>query len=417
MRNTISGCRSCQGPDLIPILDLGSVPLANALLKEADLAQGEAEFPLHLVFCPRCTLLQIRETVDPETLFHDYPYFSSCSDTMLSHARDLAESIMKKFNIGPDSLVVEIASNDGYLLRNFVEREIPSLGIEPAANVARVATENGIPTVCEFFGPALATRLKREGRQADLILANNVLAHVADTNGFAAGVATLLKPRGCAVIEFPYARDMIEQTEFDTIYHEHLCYFSLNAVRNLFTRHGLCLTDVEHVPIHGGSLRIFLQPESTRTGSSRTVEMMIAEERERGMTGAVYYETFSRRVDRLREQLLAELGRRKEAKQSIAAYGASAKGSTLLNYCGIGPETLDFIVDCSPVKQGRFAPGNHLPILAPEALRKRRPDAVLLLAWNLADEIFRQQTAYLEGGGEWIVPIPEVRVIRREVEA
>jgi SAM-dependent methyltransferase len=413
----IDKCRSCGAEGLEQVLDLGRVPLANALLEESELDKPEPTFPLTLAFCPACALVQIRETVDPEVLFRRYLYFSSFSETMLEHARHASEMMIERFGLGPDSLVVEIASNDGYLLRNFVARGVPALGIEPAENIAREAEDAGVPTLCEFFGNELAQRLKGEGRAADVVIGNNVLAHVADTNGFAAGVAALLKPSGCAVFEFPYVGDMIANTEFDTIYHEHLCYFSLRAVRALFARHGLRLVDVERLPIHGGSLRVFLQPEAAAPGPSAAVAALADEETERGMTGADFYRAFAAKVENLKSGLVAELRRRKDAGQAIAAYGASAKGSTLLGYCGIGAETLDFICDRSTVKQGRFAPGNHLPILAPEALLERRPDAVLLLTWNFADEILRQQEEYLGLGGEFIVPVPEVRTVGKEALA
>ena len=414
MIRTIDGCRSCSGADLETVLDLGEVPLANALLEEADLDTPEPTFSLTLAFCPACSLVQIRETVDPEVLFRKYLYFSSFSDTILEHARLAAEMMIERLGLGPDSLVVEVASNDGYLLRNFAAKGVPVLGIEPAENVAAVAERAGVPTLREFFGREVAARLKDEDREADVIIGNNVLAHVADTNGFAAGVAALLERSGSAVFEFPYVGDMIEKTEFDTIYHEHLCYFSLHSVRALFERHGLRLADVERLPIHGGSLRIFLVHEDAAAGPSEAVSALAAEEVERGMMGAGFYRDFARKVEGLKACLLAELGRRKAEGQSIAAYGASAKGSTLLNCFGIGGETLDFIADRSTVKQGRFAPGNHLAILAPEALLERSPDAVLLLTWNFADEILRQQAEYVRLGGEFIVPVPEVRTVGKE---
>jgi len=414
---TIDKCRSCGAEGLEQVLDLGRVPLANALLTESQLDEPEPRFPLTLAFCPACSLVQIRETVAPEVLFRRYLYFSSFSETMLEHARRASEMMIERFGLGPDSLVVEIASNDGYLLRNFVARGVPALGIEPAENIAQEAEDAGVPTLCEFFGRELAQRLKGEGREADVVIGNNVLAHVADTNGFADGVAVLLKPSGCAVFEFPYVGDMIANTEFDTIYHEHLCYFSLHAVRALFARHGLRLVDVERLPIHGGSLRVFLQPGTGAPGPSPAVSALADEETERGMTGPEFYRAFADKVGDLKSGLVAELRRRKDAGQSIAAYGASAKGSTLLGYCGIGAETLDFICDRSTVKQGRFAPGNHLPILPPEALLARRPDAVLLLTWNFADEILRQQEEYLRAGGEFIVPVPEVRTVGKEALA
>jgi SAM-dependent methyltransferase len=412
---TIQACRSCDGRALHPVLDLGRVPLANGLLRREDLGVEESRFPLSLAFCPECALVQIRETVSPEELFRRYCYLSSFSDTMLEHARRAAQRYREQFGLGPRSLVVEIASNDGYLLKNFVERGVPVLGIDPARNVAEAAEGRGVPTLCEFFGTALARRLVDQGRSADLILANNVLAHVADTNGFAEGMAALLKPTGTAIVEFPWLGTMIEHAEFDTIYHEHLCYFSLHALRSLFARHGLVLVDVERLPIHGGSLRVFLRPAASGAPPANSVETLLAEEQRRGLNRAEHFRHFAERVESLKRDLLDELGRRKRDGQRLAAYGASAKGSTLMNVFGIGQGILDFVVDRSTVKQGLYTPGNHLPILPTQTLTERRPDAVLLLTWNFADEIFRQQARYLESGGRFLVPLPELRVVGQEV--
>ena len=409
-------CRGCGGRGLATVLERGELPLANALLAQADLARPEPRFPLTLAFCPSCSLLQILETVDPEILFRRYLYFSSFSDAMLAHARSEAADLAAREGLGPASLVVEIASNDGYLLRNFVERGIPVLGIEPAGNVAEVARERGVPTLPEFFGAELARRLAAEGRRADVVIANNVLAHVADLHGVARGIATILKPGGVAAIEFPWAGDMIASLEFDTIYHEHLCYFSLGACASVFARHGLVVEDAERHAIHGGSLRVLLRPAAAARPSGRVAELL-AEERRRGMDRLDHYAGFARRVRALREALVGELRRRKARGERLAAYGASAKGSTLMNAFGIGADLVDFVADRSTVKRGLYTPGNRLPIVGPEALLERRPDAVLLLTWNFAEEIFRQQGAYLEGGGVFVVPVPEVRVVGKEVLA
>jgi hypothetical protein len=417
MMETISGCRSCASADLHVILELGSTPLANALLKPDELDRPEPRFPLTLLFCGACGLVQIRETVEPEVLFGHYLYFSSFSTTLLEHARDEVEMLCRRFEPRENSLVVEIASNDGYLLKNFVSRGIPALGIEPAANIAEAAIAAGVPTRCEFFGLELSRSLAAEGKRADLILANNVLAHATDTRGFAEGLAALLEENGRAVLEFPYLADMIDGSEFDTIYHEHLCYFSLHAVRNLFGRYGLILFDVERHPIHGGSLRIFLQPESSAPAASAAVERLLDEEERRGLTAKAYYQEFGRRVERILQDLRSELAGRKAAGQSLAAYGASAKGSTLLNTLGLEPGTLDFVADRSTVKQGFHTPGLHLPIVPPDALVQRRPDAALLLTWNFADEIFRQQSEYLLSGGKFIIPVPRLSVVGKEVLA
>ncbi len=410
---TIAGCRACGEAGLVTLLELGEMPLANALLSAEDLGRKESRYPLTLAFCPRCTLVQIKETVDPEVLFGTYLYFSSFSETMLEHAREEALHLATRRKLGGSSLVVEIASNDGYLLKNFVAMGVPVLGIEPAGNIARTAEASGVRTENAFFGRELALRLRADGMRADVIIANNVLAHVADLNGTAAGMATLLADDGLAAVEFPYVGDMIEALEFDTIYHEHLCYFSLHAVSAVFARHGLVVTDVGRYPIHGGSLRIYLEREGRKAADA--VRQLLDEESGRGMGAARFYEDFAARVTALRRDLLGELRKRKAAGQRLAAYGASAKGSTLMNACGIGAELLDFVADRSTVKQGRYTPGNQLPIVGPEALMEKRPDAVLLLTWNFAEEIFRQQTAYLNAGGTFIVPIPRVRTVRKEV--
>lgn len=390
------------------MLSLGKTPLANALLSADELAQPEPLFPLDLAFCADCSLVQITETVPPEQLFSHYLYFSSFSDTMLRYAEEVASRLVKSRRLGKDCLVVEVASNDGYLLQFYRRAGVTVLGIDPAANVAKAAESRGVPTLVKFFGPDVATELKASGQTADVLHANNVLAHVGDLNGFVAGVATVLKPGGVAVIEVPHVKTMVDALEFDTIYHEHLCYFSLIALQALFSRHGLVVTDVERLPIHGGSLRLYVEASGA---PSAAVCRLLAEERATGLDRVDFYVNFRHRVQTLRSRLKALLNDLKRDGKRIAAYGASAKGSTLLNYCGIGRETLDFVVDRSTVKQGLYTPGTHLPILAPEALLVRRPDYLLLLVWNLADEILEQQRGYLEQGGHFIIPIPQPKVI------
>jgi SAM-dependent methyltransferase len=403
-------CRSCGADQPEAVLDLGRTPLANRLLTADQLDEPEPTYPLELVFCPRCALLQITETVAPEILFRHYLYFSSFSETMLRHAERSAERLIAERRLGPKSLVVEAASNDGYLLQYFARRGIPVLGIEPARNIAAVAQSRGIPTVDEFFGARLAEQLRGAGRAADVFLANNVLAHVADLNDFVQGIGTLLAPAGVAVIEAPYAKDMIDHCAFDTIYHEHLCYFSLTALTHLFRRHGLAVGHVERLPIHGGSLRVFAG-HAGATRPDEAVDNLLREEAAWGMDRPAFYRGFARQVEALKASVRAPLLRLKRQGKRLAAYGAAAKGSTLLNYMGIGRDLLDFVVDQSTYKQGRYMPGVRLPIDAPARLLEDLPDYVLLLTWNFADEILAQQAEYRRQGGQFIIPVPEPRVV------
>ncbi len=391
------------------VLSLGNTPLANALLDDSQLSAPEATWPLELVRCEACSLVQITETVPPETLFSDYAYFSSFSDTMVSHAKQIAERLTADCSLDGSSLVAEVASNDGYLLQWYRDAGVPVLGIEPAENIAAVARdEKGIPTVNEFFGKEVAKRLAEEGQRADIIHANNVLAHVADLNGVVAGFQAMLKPGGRVVVECPYLKELIDNVEFDTIYHEHLCYFSLTALDRLFRQNGLEIVDVEHLSIHGGSIRIF----AAHAGSadvSQAVRATLADE-SGWVNDDSYYQRFADRVELLKTELVARLTELKSAGNRIAVYGASAKGSTLLNYFGIDRSLIDYVVDRSTVKQGRHTPGTHLKIYSPDRLIEDRPQYCLLLTWNFADEILRQQRRYRENGGQFIIPIPEVRV-------
>lgn len=408
---TRTDCRSCASPLLREILSLGTIPLANALRTKEQLLQPEARFPLDLVRCSKCSLVQITETVPPEQLFGEYLYFSSFSETMLTQSASLVQRIIRERGLSDSSLVAEVASNDGYLLQVYHQAGVPVLGIEPASNIAKVAAARGIRTVCDFFGSHLAESLAAEYGRVDVIHANNVLAHVPDLNGVVAGFARLVKETGVIIVEAPYVRDMIENVEFDTIYHEHLCYFSLTALDRLFARHGLLIHDVEHIEIHGGSLRIFAGLEGHGQVRSEAVRGILKQEQEVGIDGSEFYVSFAERVERLKKDLGTLLGSLRASGSRIVAYGASAKGTTLLNYFGIGANDLEFVVDRSTVKQGRFTPGTHIPIRAPEALLEEQPDYVLLLTWNFADEILRQQEAYRRQGGKFIIPIPTLHVI------
>ncbi len=401
-------CRACGSHNLKLVLSLGKTPLANSLLTADQIDKPEPTFPLELAFCPDCALVQITETVPPEVLFRDYLYFSSFSDALVNHARLNVEKLLATRKLGAGSLVVEIASNDGYLLQFFKKAGVPVLGIEPASNIAKVAVERGIPTLNEFFGDALASKLRADGTRADIIIGNNVLAHVADLNGFVHGVATLLKEDGMAQFEVPYVKDLIDHCEFDTIYHEHLCYYSLTTLVRLFKRHGLHCAGVERVAIHGGSLRVQWSPAPS---SSPNVEALLREESTWGADNFRFYENFGKRVESLGAELCTLLRDLKRQGKRIAAYGAAAKGSTLLNFFRIGCETIDFVVDRSSHKQSRYMPGVHIPILAPEELTKRKPDYTLMLTWNFADEILKQQSEYRQRGGKFIIPVPEPRVV------
>jgi len=405
-----SSCRSCRHDDLELVMDLGESALADRLISPSQIHEPEPHAPLTLVRCSHCSLAQIRETVDPEVLFcNDYPYFSSVSQQLLAHFRASALAIIERRGLGDGSLVIEAASNDGYMLRNFAEHGCRVLGIDPAGPPARAAQAAGIETLNTFFTGELAAELRaREPRGADVFLANNVLAHVPDLNGFVSGIRTLLAVDGVAVIEVPYVVDLVDHLEFDTIYHQHLCYFSVTALDALFRRHGLFLNDLARTAIHGGSLRVFVEPVE---GVQHSVHERLAAERAIGLVDGSFFHRFAARVADLRERLVALLDEVGTSGICIAGYGAAAKATTLLGYAGIDTRRLPYIADRNEFKQGRMMPGSRIPIVAPERIFEDMPDYVMILAWNFADEIRRQLSDYERRGGRFIVPVPEPQVL------
>jgi SAM-dependent methyltransferase len=387
-------------------------PISNAFLKADQLNRMEPFYPLHAYVCGECFLVQLEEFESPQKIFGDnYAYFSSYSDSWLDHARRYTDQMIGRFRYGPKSQVIEIASNDGYLLQYFKEKGVPVLGIEPAKNVAEAAIAKGIPTLTRFFGVETAKVLVAQGTRADLLLGNNVLAHVPDLNDFVAGIKVILKPDGVITMEFPHLQHLIEENQFDTIYHEHFSYFSFLVAQRVFERHGLQLFDVEEIPTHGGSLRIYGRHTGQGGEPGKRVKELVARERRLKFEDLETYRKFSGRVQETKRQLLEFLISVKRAGKRVVGYGAPAKGNTLLNYCGIRSDFLDFTVDRSPHKQGTFLPGTHIPVYAPERIDEVRPDYVLILPWNIKDEIVKQMAHIRSWGGKFVVPIPEVKVL------
>ena len=408
----MSSCRFCGSALQYTFVDLGTTPLANSFLKPAQLSQVEPFYPLHAYVCDRCFLVQLNEVVSPEAIFTDYPYFSSYSDTWLQHARAYADMVTERFGLGTGSRVIEIASNDGYLLQYFVAKGIPVLGIEPAANVAGAAMERGIPTVVKFFGEQTARELVAQGTRADLLVGNNVLAHVPRLNDFVSGMKILLKPKGVITMEFPHLMRLMEENQFDTIYHEHFSYFSFITVERIFAAHGLTIFDVEELPTHGGSLRIYAHDtEETATPVGPRVRELRTREEAAGFTRLEHYLSFGESVKEAKCKILDFLIKAKREGKSIAGYGAPAKGNTLLNYGGIRSDFIDYTVDLSPHKQGQFLPGTHIPIYHPEKIKETKPDYLLILPWNLKNEIMEQMAYIREWGGKFVIPIPMVEVV------
>lgn len=409
---TATLCRFCGSPLRRTFVDLGRSPLSNSFLTAEQLRLPEPHYPLHAYVCESCLLVQLEEFEAAENIFSDYLYFSSFSDLWLRHCQDYAERIISELGLGAESLVVEIASNDGYLLQYFQQRGVNVLGVEPARNVAKIAQQKGISTEVAFFGTATACRLAEAGRQADLICANNVLAHVPDINDFVAGFKLLLKPLGTITVEFPHLQRLIAERQFDTIYHEHFSYLSLFVANNVFARHGLRVFDVDRLPTHGGSLRIHAcHAEDASRGPTERLRAALAEEQAAGLTDLATYNRFAESVSDVKCQVLEFLIAARRAGKLVAGYGAPAKGNTLLNYCGVGPELLAFTVDRSPHKQGRYLPGVQIPIFGPERILEAKPDYVFILPWNLEDEIVEQMRAVRDWGGQFVVPIPELRVL------
>lgn len=412
MENTNnSKCRFCGEPLRFSLVDLGMSPLCESFLSPDQINQMEPFYPLHVYVCENCYLAQLEEYVSPEHIFREYAYFSSYAVTWLQHVETYTNMMIERFNLNEKSFVVEVASNDGYLLQYFVQQKVPVLGIEPAKNVAKVAVEKGVPTLTEFFGVALAEQLKSEGKLADVIAGNNVLAQVPDINDFVGGMKILLKPTGVITIEFPHLMRLMEENQFDTIYHEHFSYFSFITAEKIFAAHGITLFDVEELPTHGGSLRIFgRHAENEALPVTDRAKELHDREAKAGFTKMEHYSAFGEQVKETKRKLLEFLVNAKREGKSIAGYGAPGKGNTLLNYCGIRTDFLDYTVDRNPYKHGKFLPGTHIPIYPPEKIQETKPDYVFILPWNFKDEIMIQMAGISEWGGRFVVPIPEVKV-------
>jgi SAM-dependent methyltransferase len=404
-------CRFCGADLRRTFVDLGMSPPCETYPSASDVNGGEIYYPLHAYVCERCLLVQLEQYQSAESIFSDYPYFSSYSDSWLKHCENYCDKMITRLALGKHSLVVEVASNDGYLLQYFVRRQVPVLGIEPAANVARAAVEKGVPTLVRFFGVRLATELAAEGRCADLILGNNVLAQVPDLNDFVEGLKILLKPEGVLTLEFPHLQRLIERNEFDTIYHEHFSYFSMLTTVRIMEAHGLKVFDVEELPTHGGSLRVYACRSDAQTHQiDARVGKLIAEEERAGLASVEGYQGFALQVKKTKWALVDFLLTAARQGKAVAGYGAPGKSATLLNYCGIGKDLIEYTVDRSPHKQGRFLPGSHIPIYHPDRIRETKPDYIVILPWNLKDEIMEQLQYIREWGGRFVVPIPKVTV-------
>ena len=408
---TSGNCRSCDAPLRNTFVDLGMSPLCETFLTKEELDGAETYYPLHVHVCDQCFLVQLNEYVRPESIFREYAYFSGYSSSWVNHAKNYCEMITGRLGLGAASLAVELASNDGYLLQHFDPLGVPALGIEPALNVAEVAREKGIETVTEFFGEELALKLREKGKAADLIIGNNVLAQVPNVNDFVKGINILLKPEGVVTLEFPHLQKLIDENQFDTIYHEHFSYFSLISIDSIAKRHSLRIIDVEELPTHGGSLRVYLGHAACSHPVAASVGALLDRERELGFEMLEFYAGYRDKVRQTKRKLLSLLIEAKNAGARICGYGAPGKGNTLLNYCSIGTDFIDFTVDRNPYKHGRYTPGMHIPILSPDAIDQAKPDYVFILPWNLKAEIMEQMSHIGDWGGKFIIPIPEAQII------
>ena len=402
-------CRFCRCEIKSVFVDLGISPLSNSFLKYENFKELEKKFPLKVFVCENCFLVQLPEFETPQNIFKEYAYFSSYSKSWLNHAENYANMILKKNNLGKNNLVVELASNDGYLLQFFKNKGVSVTGIEPAANVAKVAEEKGIKTIVDFFGEELATKLSNKGTKADLIIGNNVLAHVPDINDFVKGISILLKANGTINMEFPHLLQLIKNNQFDTIYHEHFSYLSLNTVKKIFEFHNLIIFDVEEISTHGGSLRIYVKHKTNENFEiKKSVNNLLEKEKDFGLMNLSFYLEFSRKVKLVKKELIEFFNNAKQNGKKIVCYGAAAKGNTLLNFCGIGKENVEYVVDKNPHKQGLYLPGSHLAIKKPEEIKKSKPDFVVILPWNIKEEIMEENSFIRDWGGKFIIPIPKV---------
>lgn len=406
-------CRFCQNKVTNEFIDLINSPPSNSYLTKEQLNEPEVYYPLKVMVCNHCFLVQVDEYKKSEDIFNsDYAYFSSYSTSWLAHSKRYAEMMVERFGFDKQSLVVEVASNDGYLLQYFKEKSIPVLGIEPTANTAAVAIEKGVPSVIDFFGVRLASTLVKEKQKADLLLGNNVLAHVPDINDFVGGIKLLLREKGVVTMEFPHLYQLVKNNQFDTIYHEHFSYLSFFTVQQIFEHHGLVMFDVEEIPTHGGSLRIFAKHQADNTKViTDNVQKLLDKEKAVGMNTLKYYEGFQKKVDKIKLDLLDFLLSQKKQGKKVVAYGAAAKGNTLLNYCGIKNDLIDFVVDASPHKQGKYLPSSHVPIVKEKEIKELEPDYVLILPWNIKQEIINQLNYIKDWDGQFVVPIPQLTII------